>query len=33
MATLTESELKQLNQYFDATNYLAAGQMYLIDNP
>lgn len=31
--TLTETELKQLNLYFDATNYLAVGQMYLIDNP
>ncbi|MDE5631170.1 MAG: phosphoketolase family protein [Bacilli bacterium] len=31
--TLTESELKQLNLYFDAANYLAVGQLYLLDNP
>ncbi len=33
MNTLTESELKQLNLYFDAANYLAVGQLYLLDNP
>lgn len=33
MNTLTDSELKQLNEYFDATNYLAVGQLYLLDNP
>ena len=33
MSTLTESELKQLNLYFDAANYLAVGQLYLLDNP
>lgn len=31
--TLTESELKQLNLYFDAANYLAVGQLYLLNNP
>lgn len=31
--TLTETELKQLNLYFDAANYLAVGQLYLLDNP
>jgi xylulose-5-phosphate/fructose-6-phosphate phosphoketolase len=33
MGTLTKTELKQLNEYFDATNYLAVGQLYLLDNP
>ena len=33
MSTLTDTELKQLNKYFDATNYLAVGQLYLLDNP
>lgn len=33
MNTLTESELKQLNLYFAAANYLAVGQLYLLDNP
>ncbi len=33
MNTLTETELKQLNEYFAATNYLAVGQLYLLDNP
>lgn len=33
MNTLTETELKQLNLYFDAANYLAVGQLYLLDNP
>ena len=30
---LTEEEHKQLNLYFDAANYLAVGQLYLLDNP
>jgi xylulose-5-phosphate/fructose-6-phosphate phosphoketolase len=33
MATLTSTELDQLNKYFNATNYLAVGQLYLLDNP
>ncbi len=33
MSTLTKTELKQLNTYFNATNYLAVGQLYLLDNP
>ncbi|MCH5167719.1 MAG: phosphoketolase family protein [Erysipelotrichales bacterium] len=33
MSTLTESELSQLNKYFNAANYLAVGQLYLLDNP
>lgn len=31
--TLTNTELQQLNQYFDLANYLAVGQLYLLDNP
>ncbi|MCL4427823.1 MAG: phosphoketolase family protein [Deltaproteobacteria bacterium] len=30
---LSESELKILNMYFDAANYLTIGQIYLMDNP
>ena len=33
MSTLTNGELEQLNKYFDLTNYLAVGQLYLLDNP
>lgn len=33
MSTLTETELDQLNKYFNAANYLAVGQLYLLDNP
>ena len=33
MSTLTQTELDQLNRYFDAANYLAVGQLYLLDNP
>ena len=33
MKTLTPKELEQLNLYFDTTNYLAVGQLYLLDNP
>ena len=30
---LTEEYLKKMNRYWDAVNYLAAGQLYLLDNP
>lgn len=30
---LKETELKQLNMWWDASNYLAAAQLYLLDNP
>ena len=30
---LTESELKSIDGYFRATNYLSCAQLYLIDNP
>ncbi len=30
---LAEEELKTLNLYFDAANYLSIGQIYLMDNP
>lgn len=33
MNTLTPNELKELNMYFNAANYLAVGQLYLLDNP
>ena len=33
MGTLTSTELDELNKYFNATNYLAVGQLYLLDNP
>ena len=33
MNTLTETEVSQLNKYFNAANYLAVGQLYLLDNP
>lgn len=33
MSTLTETELVQLNKYFNLANYLAVGQLYLLDNP
>ena len=33
MNTLTETELSQLNKYFNLANYLAVGQLYLLDNP
>lgn len=33
MSTLTKTELDQLNKYFNAANYLAVGQLYLLDNP
>lgn len=33
MSTLTKTELEQLNKYFNVTNYLCVGQLYLLDNP
>ncbi len=30
---MDEIELKKLNDYWNAANYLAAGQLYLLDNP
>ena len=33
MKTLTDYELNILNNYFNATNYLAVGQLYLLKNP
>ena len=31
--TLSEKELKNIDAYFRACNYLSAGQLYLLDNP
>lgn len=31
--TLTEEEIKKIDAYFRAANYLAVGQLYLLDNP
>lgn len=33
MSTLTEEEVKSLDGYFRACNYLSVGQLYLLDNP
>ena len=33
MKVLSEKELKRLNDYFNALNYLSVGQLYLLDNP
>lgn len=33
MATLSKKELKNIDAYFRATNYLSVGQLYLLDNP
>ena len=33
MASVTEKELKLLDAYFRAVNYLSVGQLYLLDNP
>ncbi len=33
MNTLNEREVKKLNTYFNLANYLAVGQLYLLDNP
>ena len=30
---LTDELLRKMNAYWRATNYLAAGQLYLLDNP
>ena len=33
MQTLNELEVKTLDAYFRAVNYLSVGQLYLLDNP
>ena len=33
MKTLGERELRKLDDYFNAANYLSVGQLYLLDNP
>ena len=33
MATLNKKELKKMNAYFRALNYLSAAQLYLVNNP
>ena len=33
MKTLSDKELKNMNEYFRALNYLSLGQLYLKDNP
>ena len=33
MKVLSEKEIKNLNNYFNALNYLSVGQLYLLDNP
>jgi len=33
VATLTSEELKNIDKYFRACNYLSVGQLYLLDNP
>jgi len=30
---LTKEELKNIDAYFRASNYLSVGQLYLLDNP
>ena len=30
---LSKEELRKMNKYFDALNYLSAAQLYLLDNP
>ena len=30
---ITEEQLKKLNDYWNAANYLSAAQLYLLDNP
>ena len=32
-APLSEQELRQIDAYWRAANYLSAGQLYLLDNP
>ena len=31
--TMTQPELQKMDAYWRASNYLAAGQLYLLDNP
>ena len=31
--SLSQEELQRINAYWRASNYLAAGQLYLLDNP
>ena len=33
MKTLNDNELRLIDAYFRAANYLAVGQLYLLDNP
>ena len=33
MNTLNEEELRKIDAYFRACNYLTVGQLYLLDNP
>lgn len=33
MSRITKDEVKNLNDYFNALNYLSLGQLYLMDNP
>src|ERR1700753_1797893 len=33
MSTLTAQEIEKINKYWQAVNYLAAGQIYLQENP
>ena len=33
MASLSKKELKNMNKYFRALNYLSVAQLYLLDNP
>ena len=33
MATLSKRELKKMDKYFRALNYLSVAQLYLLDNP
>ena len=33
MANISDKELKLLDAYFRASNYLSVGQLYLLDNP
>ena len=33
MKTLSDRELKNINAYLRAANYLSVGQLYLKDNP
>ena len=33
MSNISKEELKKLDAYFRASNYLSVGQLYLLDNP